>query len=439
MDLGGALQIQVPGADGDLVCPRPVTGGVNAAVEGAQFILGGELGIGDAAGHRDTAVVHSGHIAQGQGGAGERSQAVLLKGQAFRLLVRGGVGDQQNKGGAGPGGAAGGGVVHRWGAAAREQDAEGGGTAAIQIHCPLAALLEQLVGQVLLGQTGGVAGLPAIHRVEHHGAVLLYPYRSAWGLSDGIVPGGAVRHSAVSDHNIAAAPCPLGIGDGAVRAGGGQGDPVPHLIAGEEFGKAGLIGGGEDVVVLSDGDGVLGLKDLGHLQGELTVDGEGGVTVILRHLEADHPAAGGVGAGGDGGEVLIIKVKSAGGVSPLVEVGEGDHAVVPAVGQGEFDLGSGGQLQAAVYHGDGMVSLRAGLIHPVLNGDAVGDAAAHGKKVAVDAAQHMITQALRIADRLVDGGGPIDGAGGLDHDGGDAAVRLQLEGEALHPAGGGML
>ena len=84
---------------------------------------------------------------------------------------------------------------------------------------------------------------------------------------------------------------------------------------------AGFIGGSEDIVVLADGDGVLGLKDLRDLQSKLAVDGEGGVPVILCDLETDHPAAGGVGAGGDGGEVLIIKVESAGGVAPLVEVG----------------------------------------------------------------------------------------------------------------------
>ena len=439
MDLGGACQVQIPGTDGDLVRSRSVPSGVDTAIERAQLIFGGELSVGDAAGDGGGAAVHGGHIAQSQGGTGEHGQTVLLKGQALRLPVRGGVGDQQDEGGAGPERAAGGGVVHRRGAAAREQDTEGCGAAAVQVHCPLTALLEQLVSQVLLGQTGGVAGLPAVHRVEHHGAVLLHPHCGAGSLAGGIVPGGAVRHFSASDHDVAAAPRPLGVGDGAVRAGGGQGDLVPHLIAGEQLGKAGFIGGSEDIVVLADGDGVLGLKDLRDLQSKLAVDGEGGVPVILCDLETDHPAAGGVGAGGDGGEVLIIKVESAGGVAPLVEVGEGDRAVIPAVGQGEFHLWGGGQLQTAVHHGDGMVSLRAGLVYPLLDGDAVGDAAAHSEKVAIDAAHHMVSQTLCIADRLVDGGGPVNGAGGLDHDGGDVAARLQLEGETFNPAGGGVL
>ena len=51
----------------------------------------------------------------------------------------------------------------------------------------------------------------------------------------------------------------------------------------------------------------------------------------------------------------------------------------------------------------------------------------------------MVAQLLGGADGPVDGGGPVDGAGGLDHDGVDVAVRLQLQGEALHSPGGGVV
>ena len=47
----------------------------------------------------------------------------------------------------------------------------------------------------------------------------------------------------------------------------------------------------------------------------------------------------------------------------------------------------------------------------------------------------MVAQGLGIAHRLVDGGGAIDRARGLEQDGVGLAVLRKLHGEALHPAG----
>ena len=143
--------------------------------------------------------------------------------------------------------------------------------------------------------------------------------------------------------------------------------------------------------------------------------------------------------GGDGGEVLVEQIESPGGVAPLVEVGEGDRLAGTLIGHGDFHLGGGGQAQLAVHHGDGVLPLGAGLIDAVLDGDSVGNAAPQGEEVAVDAADHRIAQFLRRADGPVDGGRPVDGAGGLDHNGIDLAAGLQLQGKALHPSGAGVV
>ena len=143
--------------------------------------------------------------------------------------------------------------------------------------------------------------------------------------------------------------------------------------------------------------------------------------------------------GGDGGEVLIEQIEPTGGAAPLVEVGERDRLAGALVGDCDLYLGGGGQAQLAVHHGDGVLPLRAGLVDAVLDRDSVGDAAPQGEKVAVDAADHRIAQLLRRADGPVDGGRPIDGAGGLDHNGIDLAAGLQLQGKALHPSGTGVV
>ena len=86
-----------------------------------------------------------------------------------------------------------------------------------------------------------------------------------------------------------------------------------------------------------------------------------------------------------------------------------------------------------------MVAVCAGFVDTVLNGDAVWDPAARGEEIAVDSSHHMEAHVLSCLDSPIDGGLAVDGAGGLDHDGIDETVRLQLEGKALYPPGGGVL
>ena len=438
VDLGGAGETQGVGVDGNGVGARRVSGGVHRAVEGTQA-AGGKGGVGDPAVHRFGSGVYRHYVAQGDRGAGQDHQTVLLQSQAGGRAGAGIVGDQEDEGGAASGAAAGGRALNGDGIGAGQPGAEDGGAAAVQVHRPDAALAEQLVGQVLLAQTAGVAGLAAVHFIKDHGAVGLHAQSGA-GIAAvlGVGPAGAVGNGAVVYHDVPAAAGPLGPGQDGVGAGGGQGDQIAHLVAGEELVVARLIGGGKDVVIRSDGHRLVSVKHLGDFEGEGAVDAQVGALLLVHQLHADHPAAGVVGAGGDGGEVLIIKVQASGGVPPLVEVVHGGGGVGALVCHRHAHLGGHGQLHAAARPGHGVAAFRAGFVYAVFNRDADGHSVPV-EKVAVDAANHVVSQAFSIADGLVDGGRAVNGSGGLDHNGIDLAVGGELEAVAFHPAGGGVV
>src|SRR5699024_6484556 len=107
----------------------------------------------------------------------------------------------------------------------RDPDGQGGGAAPVQVDRPGTALGQKLVGQIQLGQAGGVVRLPPVHRVEDKGAVLPETQGGA-GLAPvpAVGPGGAVGDGAVPDHDVAHPAGPLGPGQVLVLAGGGQGD-----------------------------------------------------------------------------------------------------------------------------------------------------------------------------------------------------------------------
>ena len=212
MDLGGAGDAQGGRFDGDGVRAGPGPGGVDAAVEGAQSVLRGKDRVGHPAGDRGGASVQGGHVAQGDGGAGQHHQTVLLQGQPLRLAVGGiRVGDQQNEGGAGAQAPLRGGIDHSEAAGAGDAEGKGGGAASVQVDRPDTALALELLGQVHLGQAAGVAGLPAVGGVEDHGAVLLNAHCGAGSPAGGVVPGGAVGDGAIGENDIAAAAGPLGL------------------------------------------------------------------------------------------------------------------------------------------------------------------------------------------------------------------------------------
>ena len=113
----------------------------------------------------------------------------------------------------------------------------------------------------------------------------------------------------------------LGVGEKGVAAGGGQDDLIPHLEGGEDVGAVGLVVGGEDVLVRTDHQGLVGQEHLGHLQTDGGVDGEVGDQAGLHigdGLQPHIPAAA-VAAGGDGGEVLVEQIDAADFMAGLVK------------------------------------------------------------------------------------------------------------------------
>ena len=143
--------------------------------------------------------------------------------------------------------------------------------------------------------------------------------------------------------------------------------------------------------------------------------------------------------GGDGGKIVVEQVEPAGVGPVFVQVGQNGLASGGLVGEGEGDLGLLYQLHLTVGDDHGSLSLRAGFINAVLNGDAQRHAGGGSKEVGIDGAQHVVAQALGIADRQIDGAGPVGGAGCLEEDGLHLpAVRREFQGEALHPARGGV-
>lgn len=73
-----------------------------------------------------------------------------------------------------------------------------------------------------------------------------------------------------------------------------------------------------------------------------------------------------------------------------------------------WDCSTSSTLTVGDDHGG--LGLRAGFINAVLNGDAQRHAGGGSKEVGIDGAQHVVAQALGIADRQIDGAGPVGGA-----------------------------
>lgn len=101
------------------------------------------------------------------------------------------------------------------------------------------------------------------------------------------------------------------------------------------------------------------------------------------------------------------------------------------VGEGEGDLGLLYQLHLTVGDDHGSLSLRAGFINAVLNGDAQRHTGGGSKEVGIDGAQHVVAQALGIADRQIDGAGPVGGAGCLEEDGSTSRLSGESSREKL--------
>ena len=183
--------------------------------------------------------------------------------------------DQEQIGGAAPGASPGGTALKGGPRLAGQPDRQGGGAAPVHIDRPLTALCQQLLGQIHLGQAGGVAGLPSIHRIEHQGAVGAHADGGA-GLTAvaAVGPVGAVCDGAVLNQNIPHAAGPLGLGQVGVVTSGLQSDPVAHLEGGIHKVIARGVGGRKDVLILPDVQRALSLDHFGHFQFQRGVDGQ---------------------------------------------------------------------------------------------------------------------------------------------------------------------
>ena len=282
-----------------------------------------------------------------------------------------------------------------------------------------------------------MACFAAVYGVKHHGSVGLDAHGGPGLTAVGAVaPGGGVGHHAVPDHDVSHAAGPLGGGQGRVLAGGGQRDLVSHLECHVGVSPVGRVGGGEDVLVRSDGDGLVGEDQLGHLQGQAGVDRKlrdlPGIRVGGR-LHAHIPARA-LAPGGHGGEILVEEKNIVCLRAGLVEVG-GDHSELGVmVIQGDGHLGPVHNGRLAVGEDQGVLPVVAGLIDPVLDHQADGHAGGHDEEIGVYAAQHPPALGLREGDGPVDIAVAVDGGIPLNQHGGDGAVRGQLQGVALHPA-----
>ena len=280
-------------------------GGVYAIGDGPQAAARGDGDVGHVGIGHVQPLVQGHRPGEGELRAGEHGLPLLLQGQACGDAVPLLVGHQQQIGGTAAGPPVRGDVLDGDGALARIPHGDGGGTAPVQIHHPLAALVPHLFGQVLLAQADGIAALAAVHGVHQQSAVCLHAQGGAGGPAIlHIVPLAAVGEGAVFHHDIPHAPGPLGVGQGLVVTAGPQGDLVPHgkgLIV-EQI--AGGVIGGEDILVLPDVQGIAGLEHLRHLKGQVGVQGQLGPLAAVHQLHA-HIPAGGRGAGGHGGEVPV--------------------------------------------------------------------------------------------------------------------------------------
>ena len=267
VELGGPLQVAVPVPQTQGVGARPVSGGVDPVLDLAQLLPGGDGHLVQIGLHQVEPLVQGHGLGQLQGGAGEQDLTLLGEGQPAGLAVSGLVGDQEKVGGAAAGTAPGGAVLEGGPLLAGQPHGQGGGAAPIHIYRPHAVLTQQLVGQILLAQAHGVAGLPAVGGVEHQGAVRAHADGGAGLPAVGAVgPVGAVGDGPVLDQNVPHPAGPLGLGQGLVPAGGAQGDPVPHLEGREDEIIARGVVGGEDVLVRPDVQSPLSLDHLGDLQ-----------------------------------------------------------------------------------------------------------------------------------------------------------------------------
>ncbi len=405
---------QGAGGDQDGVGPRVKAGGVDPVLDGAQPVPGGVGRRGQIDIYRIQPQVNGLGHGQREGGTGQHRLAAVGGDQPVGPAVASPVGDQQQVGGAGSGPAVGGLVHHSGAGLPRNPDGQGGGAAAVQVDHRVAALTEQLLGQIVLSQAHRVGRLPAVHSVKDHGPVRLDSQCGAGLTAVGpIDPGGVVGDDAVPHHDVPHAAGPPCLGQGGVLTVGGQNDPVPLLKAVENLAQTIAGGGGEDVLVRADGDGLVRQDQLGDLQGEGGVDCEAGGASrggVGRRLHA-HIPAGALGPGGDGGKMLVEQVEPAPFSPGLVEVVGGD-----------------GEAAAVVF------AVVAGLIDPVFHHQTDWHAGGHGEEIGVDGAQHMIALGLGLGDGVVDTGSAVDRSAGLGQDGPGVAARLQLQRKTLHPA-----
>ena len=402
--------------------------GVNAILNGAELRFGGDFHILQLFFHNLKTPVQCHHFRQRHGGALQNDQTVLSHSELVRSAVGFLLCHQQEIGSAFALSAVRGAVLHRRAALAGNPEGDGGGAAAIQIHGPFAALIQQIFGKLLLGHAGGVAGAAAIHRVEEHSPVFFYTQSGA-GLAavGGKGPFGSVCQLPVVDHQVAAAAGPHGIAEVAVVTFGGQGDAVTNFKRSVHIPQIGFVIGGEDVFALPDGDGLVIPELLNDFQLQLAVHCQLFVLVFFHGFHQHIPAAAG-GTGGDSGKIIVEEVHAADGIAELVEVVGKDLLIGTFIGQrhGDFRCGAVLKFSIVIDHNGGFL-FRAGLIYAVLDHNTHGHAAGRGKEVCVDGSQNMVALLPGVLNGGRDGGTAIDGAVGAHQHGGNISAFFHFQ------------
>ena len=302
----------------------------------------------------------------------------------------------------------------------------GGGAAAVETECAHTAKLLEFLAELRRSQAGADRGLVAVDLVQDDRAVALDAdgaARAARGR--GIDAGG--RDRAVVNEQLAAdgifdlAPC---------RVCGGDGER--DLLTDREIdprGNVRAVGFGEYHLVLTDGEG----GRAGSLAHDLELDraaglDRGGVLALEHDIAA---------LGGEMGRLVVVAVEQVrtGGRARFVEVG--DRAGAACARDADAHRRAADDGGAVLLEADGVLPCIGGDERSLVDDQTDGDAARHDEKVGVRAADNGLALVLQVFDGVRDGGlAAVDRVAGVDHDGGDAGVRLVCQHVcALHTGG----
>ena len=283
----------------------------------------------------------------------------------------------------------------------RGRGCHGGGTAAIHAHGGNTAQFHHSLGQHAHGGSQAVAALAAVHGVEHHIAVSGKTHRGAGRVALGKA---ALDHAVVHQQ---------------VQRTDGLGNIHPVLIGGEADGEGlaghhapqqrqalGITGesGGENHLVLADGQSGGVLHHLVHLQQHLAAD----LRIAVNDGGNDADAGGG-GAGG----VIIAEVVGQHGHTAVFHTGlidGSERQVLSPAGKSDLEVGTSHDSGAVGAEAHSIVVGGTGEDLPFGYQQSQGVAGGGIIEIAVDGPYYPVT--LRLVGLCGSGGGNTVAYGG---------------------------